>query len=162
MNRSRVFVYGAVALVVGVTVLSGPAIGLVDLTSPRFDTAGLGQGSATVDRVDAPDSATIDRGFQSKSYRLEVPEARARVTGVEGKPVLVYRIHVPGLGFTRASNYFLDGDSEGWTTLSLDGSPIEPEAVSTDRYTATLSVVLRTTDGESVVYNESIPVEVTG
>jgi len=161
MDRSTLFVYATVTLIVVVSVVSGPAMGLVDLTSPRSDTAGLGQGNATVDEVDAPDRVRIDRGFQSESYRLEVPDARVHLAAVTGRPILNYRIEIPALGYTRTSSHFLDSDSDGWTTLTLADATLSESAVSGTRHEGQLSIVVQSNGTGSTVYNRSVVVEVS-
>jgi len=160
MERSTALVYATVAVIVGVTVVSGPSVGLVDLTTPRADTTGLGQGNATIDRVEAPDRVRLDRGFQSESYRLEVPDARVHVAAVSGRPILNYRIEIDGMGYSRTSTFFLDGDDTGWKTLSFEGATLGTDEVTRDSYNGTLSVVVRASDTETVVYRASVPVEV--
>lgn len=160
MDRSQVVVYGAVAVILGATVASGPAVGLVDLTTRRFDGATLGQGNLTVDRVDAPATARLDRGLRSRSYYLKVPDARIRVAAVTGQPLVSYRIAVPAMGYSRATTHFLGPGDEGWVTLSLRQDTFPPERVDRSSYDAVLSVVVRANDTEDVLYNESITVEV--
>ncbi|WP_436932114.1 hypothetical protein [Halosimplex halobium] len=160
MDRGRVAVYAAAAVIVAVTVLSGPAVGLVDLTTPRYDMSGLGEGSAAVDEVDLPSSVSLDRGYQSQSYYLTVPDARVRFATVEGKPTVAYGIDIPALGYSRSTTHFLrDGDA-GWASLSLREDTFAEDAVDADRYEGELSLVVRDSDGKSVVANRTVPVEV--
>jgi len=160
MNRPRAFVYGAVALIVGVSVVSGPTVGLVDLTTPRYDTTGLGQGNISVDRVDAPERVELAQGYQSESYRLEVPDARIRVAAISGRPIVAYELAIPALGYDRGTAHFL-GDDDGWVTLSLSGDTLARDRVMQSTYNGTLSVVTRASGTETVVYRERVPVEVT-
>jgi len=161
MDRSTLFVYATVTVIVGVSVVSGPSVGLVDLTSPRADTAGLGQGNATIDGVDAPERVRIDRGFQSESYRLEVPDARVHLAAVTGRPILNYRLEIDALGYTRTSSHFLDSDSVGWTTLTLADATLSASAVADKRYEGRLSIVVQSNGTASTVYSRSVAVEVT-
>lgn len=160
MDRSTALVYATVALIVGVSVVSGPAVGLIDLTPPRADTAGLGQGNATVDRVEAPDRISIERGFQSESYRLEVPDARVNLAAVTGRPILNYRIEIEALGYTRTSSHFLDSGRTGWTTLTLADATLSESAVSGTRHEGTLSIIVQSDGNGTTVYERSVVVEV--
>jgi len=161
MDRPRVLVYATVALVLGVTVLSGPAIGLVDLTQPRYDMSGLGEGNATVDRIDAPSTVTLERGYQSESYYLLVPDARARFASISGKPTVAYGIEIPELGYSRSTTHFLSGGATGWIEFSLAEDTLADGTVSADRYDGRLTLVLRASDGETVLHNETVTVEVS-
>jgi hypothetical protein len=162
MDRPSVLVYGTVALVLGVTVLSGPAIGLVDLTQPRYDMSGLGEGNATVDQIDAPSAVTLERGYQSESYYLLVPDARTKFASISGKPTVAYGVEIPDLGYSRSTTHFLSGDETGWVEFSLSEDTLRNRTVSADRYDGRLTLVLRASDGKTVLHNETVPVEVSG
>jgi hypothetical protein len=159
MDRSRLFVAAVVAVVVAVPVLSGPAFGVVDLTRPSFE--GIGQGSATIDRVEAPDSGRFDRALSSENYVLEVPDARIRVAAIEGRPLVAYKVSVPELGYSRGTTHFLDGDDTGWVTLSLKSETFPPERIDRSSYEAELSIVLRVDDTEELLHEGPITLEVT-
>ena len=161
MDRSTLFVSVTVALIVTVTVVSGPAVGLVDLTSSRSDTAGLGQGNATVDAVEAPETIRIERGFQSESYRLEVPDTRVNLSAVTGRPILNYRVEIRSFGYTRTSSHFLDDESIGRFSLTLEDATLSQSAVSGTRHNGTLSVVVQSNGSARTVYERSVAVEVT-
>jgi len=161
MDRSTLLVYATAATIVGVTLVSGPAVGLVDLTSPRFDTSGLGQGTVTVDRVEPPDRIVLGGSFQSESYRLQVPDTSVTLSDIEGKPILTYWVEIDALGYNRVSTYFLDESNEGARTLSVDSATLGGDDVTEDRYNATLSLVVRANGNETTVYRSTVPVEVT-
>jgi len=160
MDRGRVLVYATAAVIVGVTVLSGPAIGLVDLTTPRYDMSGLGEGNATVDEVELPSSVAIDRGYQSQSYYLTVPDARIHLAAIDGKPTVAYGIDIPALGYSRSTTHFLSDGDTGWASLSLREDTLADDAVDADGYDGTLSLVLRDSGGKTLVANRTVPVEV--
>lgn len=165
MDRSRVLSAVAVSVILGVTLLSGPAVGVLDLTRERVDTTGIGQGNVTVDAVDAPDTAALDRAVASESYYLEVPAARVHIASVSGRPTLSYRVEIHELGYTRGSTHFLDADDaddDGWIAVSLERSTFSGDRITESAYDGTLSVVLRYNDTERVVYEEPVTVEVTG
>jgi len=160
MDRSQVLVAGAVCVICGVTLLSGPAIGLVDLTQSR--TAGLGEGNATVAAVDAPDTARFDRALESESYYLEVPDVRVRLASVTGQPSLSYKLRINEMGYTRSTTFFLTESDVGWVTLSLERDSLPGDRVTNSSYRGALSVVLRYNSTERVVYDQPVTVEVSG
>jgi len=162
MDRPRVLVSLTAALVLTVTVLSGPAIGLADLTQPRYDMSGLGEGNATVDRVEAPSTVTLERGYQSESYYLVVPPARAHFASLSGKPTVAYGIEIPELGYSRSTTHFLSGGETGWVEFSIAEDTLRNRTVSADRYDGQLTLVLRTSGEKTVVHNGSVSVEVSG
>jgi len=161
MDRGRAVVYAVTGLILGVTVLSGPAIGLIDLTTPRYDMSGLGEGNVTIDGIELPSSVVLDRGYQSQSYYLTVPDARIRFVAIEGKPTVAYGIDVPALGYSRSTTHFLSDGTVGWTSLSLRQDTLSDDAVDAERYDGRLSLVLRDSDGKTVLANRTVAVEVT-
>lgn len=162
MGRSGLLAAVAVTVIVGVTLVSGPAVGVVDLTQPRLDAAGLGQGNATVGSVEAPATARFDRGFQTESYSLEVPDARLRVETVTGHPVVSYRLAIPALGYSRTTTYVLGPADTGWVTLSFARDTLPADAVTASSYAGTLSIVLRHGDAERLLSERAVTVAVTG
>lgn len=161
MERARGAVYATVAVIVGLTLVSGPAVGLVDLTSPRYDTGGLGQGNATVAEVDAPERAQLDRGYQSDSYYLKAPDARLRFSSIAGKPTVSYSLEIQDLSYTRSTTTFLQPDDEGWVQLSMEQATFEGDRITGQEYRGNLSIVLRANGNETVIHRAEIPVEVT-
>lgn len=162
MRIATGIVYGTVAVIVGLTVVSGPLVGAVDFTRDRTDLAGLGTGNVSVDRVSAPESVELGRAYQSESYHLEVPDATINVTAISGRPVVAYRVEIPALGYARSTSHFLDESRTGSVRLSIERDRIVPDRVDDRRYDGTLSVVARYNDTERVLYRDPVPVEVTG
>lgn len=158
MDGSRIALYASIAVILTVTVLSGPAVGLVDLTTPRFGD-NIGQGNATVEEVDAPTTARLDRGFQSESYTLKVPDARIYAAAIDGQPVVSYRISIPEMGYSRSTAHFVGPEDTGWVELSITGDTLAQDRVAGPAYNGTISVIVRGTD-EHVVYEGNVTVEV--
>mgnify|MGYP000657541361 CR=1 FL=1 len=160
MNRPRVLVYATVTIILGVSLLSGPAIGLVDLTTPRYDMSGLGEGNATVDRVDAPSSVTLERAYQSESYYLTVPDARIHFSSLSGKPTVAYGIEISELGYSRSTTHFMTEGRTGWVTISLREDTFANDEVTKSGYDGRLTIVLRDSGGKTLVENKSVRIEV--
>jgi hypothetical protein len=160
MDVSRVLVAVAVSAIVVTTVVSGPAVGLVDLTQPRVDLANLGQGNATVAAVDAPDTVRIERSLQSESYTLAVPDARLRLASVTGRPTVSYKVAIPGLNYTRGTTHFLDESDTGWVALAVEPDTLASDRIEATDYEGRLTITLRYNDTERIVHDESVTVEV--
>lgn len=160
MDRSRALALLSVGVVLGVTVASGPVVGVVDLTTPRLDTDAIGQGTATVDAVDAPETARFDRAVQSESYVLRIPDARIHIADIEGGPVVSYTLSIPEMGYSRTTTHFLDGTEEGWVTLSVEPATLGPDMVTQSSYDGELSIVLRG-DEERVLLERNVTAEVS-
>lgn len=162
MDDARVAVYAAVAIVLGTALVSGPLVGAVDFTHERGETFAPGSGSADVSVVSTPERARLDRGsFGSGAYNLRVPDATVRITAVSGQPILVYKIRIPDLGYTRSTAHFLDSSSEGRTTVSIEADALDPDGIDRDSYPGELVVLVRADGGDEVLYRGPITVEVT-
>lgn len=159
MNRSRLFVLATVAVIVSVPVASGPAVGLVDLTTSPLD--GIGSGSATIDDIEAPDNARFDRGLASDSYVLKVPDARVHVAAIEGRPLVSYKLSIPTMSYSRATTHFLGPNDTGWVDVSIQSETFPASRIDRSSYEARLSLILRVNDTERTFHDSSITVEVT-
>lgn len=160
MDRSTGATYGTVALILAVTLLSGPVAGVLDLTTPRVDASGAGEGTASIDEVDAPTTATFDRGYRSESYYLKVPDARVHVAEVTGRPLLAYRLDVHAMNYSRTTTHFLEPGDDGWIALSISRDTFAGDGVTREGYEGSLSIAVRGSGEETVVYSEEIAIEV--
>lgn len=160
MNASRLAVYSTVAVIFAVTVASGPLVGAIDVTDRGYDSSGLGQGNVTVRAVEAPTTGQLDSEFGAEEFYLKIPDATIRVENVTGKPIVSYRISIPGLGHTQAATHFLGESDAGAIQLSLAQQSFQPDAVTEDEYDGELSVLVRRNDQKRTVYSDSITVEV--
>ncbi|WP_224333839.1 hypothetical protein [Haloprofundus halobius] len=173
MHASGVAVRLAALLVVTTAVASGPLVSGVDFTpdasSAEIDEADavpLGTGDASVDNVSvAADGVRLERGaYGSASYYLRMPDATARLRSVTGRPMLVYNVRIPELGYERSSTAFLNESftADGPTTLALtlDDDPVDPERVTESSYEAEVSVLLRTQSERRVLHERTVTVEV--
>jgi len=160
MDVERATIWSVVGLVVVTTLVSGPLVGAVDLTTEP-DRPALGSGSVTVDSVSLPDRATLTAGrFGADEYTLEVPDATVQITAVEGRPILVYRLSIPERGYTRSTTHFLSDRNTGAYSLSLAADTFVPSTVQNESYEGRLEIVVRANDSSRVVADRTIPVEV--
>ncbi len=160
MERSRAAVYATVAVIVLVTVASGPLIGAVTVPEGGVSGPAPGTGNATVSVVSMPDQVTLEPGaYDTDVYYLEVPDAVLDVSAVTGKPVLTYSLSVPGLK-SRSSVFFLQSGEQGRKELSMARLSFDPAEVGKEQYTGELRLVLRGSGGELTLYREPVVVEV--
>lgn len=163
MDDTRVAVYAAVAIILGTTLVSGPLVGAVDFTTERDETFAPGSGSADVTVISTPERAQLDRGsFGSGAYYLRVPDATVRLDAVSGQPMLVYKIRIPDLGYTRGTTHFLDSGAEGRTAVSIEEDALDPEDIDRESYPGELVLLVRADGGDEVLYRGPITVDVTG
>jgi hypothetical protein len=162
MDLSRALAAGTVAVVLAVTLVSGPLVGAVDLTEARDDdTSGeLGFGSVEATIVSLPDDPRLVKGqYGSGAYYLRVGPATVDVSNVEGRPMLVYKLRIPELGYARGTTTFLDGGMSGSQRFSIDEAAVSPEKVTREAYDGELVVLVRSGNESRVI--ERRPVTVT-
>ncbi len=158
MHGSRSAVPLVVAVVLATTLVSGPLVGAVDLTSAS-EPSPFGGGSVTVDDVSLPGEATLAPArFGAAGYYLRVPPATIRLGSVSGTPRLSYRIEISGLAYSRSSVYV--PDSAGDYSLSIDRARFDDGEVSAESYDATISVLYRANQSQREIASRPITVEV--
>ena len=158
------FVWRVRALTVGVILfvllISGPAVGLVDLTPEQRNPDSLGDGTADVTMASDPTSdLRIDEGrFGTGVYYLRMPPAVVDVSSVTGRPQLTYKVSVPGLDYTDSTSQMLD--STGRTTVHLDDRAFAPKSLTNDSYRAEVVVRVQSFEMDTVVYQRNVTVTV--
>ncbi|MFC7155286.1 hypothetical protein ACFQPA_07435 [Halomarina halobia] len=162
MNVEATAVHGTVGVVLLALVLTGP-YGPIDATASPSDGFGSGEGTADVRDVRLPEAATLERGrYGETAYALSVPPATATVTGVTGRPILVYEVRIADLGYSRVSLTSLDAGVDGRVRLTVAADAFAPDRIDRRRYEATVSVTLRSGEERTVVDRATVPVEVIG
>ncbi|WP_018258128.1 hypothetical protein [Halomicrobium katesii] len=160
MDVDRTVVWGVVGLVVVTTLVSGPLVGAVDLTSDA-ETPAYGVGSVTVESASLPERATLTAGrFGAGEYRLQVPDAAVAIAAVEGRPLLVYKLEIDERGYSRSTTHFLSTENVGSYAASMSDDTFAPDTVNQTAYDGRLALVVRANDSGRVVAERSITVEV--
>lgn len=162
MDPERLAVVGVVATVLVVSLLSGPLVAGVDLSpTPTDDGAPPQTGNATVEVLSTPDSVRLEKGsFGSDApYTLVVPDATVRISNVTGGPLLVYKLRIPDLGYSRGTTHFLDASSAGTRSVGLEQTTVD-ENLSKDQYRGELLLLLRGDGPERTLHRDNVTVEV--
>lgn len=158
MNVGSYVPYVAAALILLGTLASGP-LALAD--RPERETGGIGTGSVTVSEVTLPETVTLRQGrYGEDSYYLQVPAATVVFEGIQGRPVLTYKLDIPGLRYTRESAFFLGSETGDRMQLSLQRDQLAPSTVRNDSYAGELRVVDRTGEESRVVARQNVTVQV--
>lgn len=158
MNRERAVLVATMGILLGVTFASGPLVG-VSLTETKSFDPGSGTIEASV--AETPKTATLQRASHGGGvYYLQADPIAVDVTSVTGQPSLAYELAVPALGHTTSSITFLDGNEEGAVRLEFDPSTLEADRIDAEQYDATLSVIANDDDGEHVLTETNVTVEV--
>ncbi|RXK47251.1 hypothetical protein [Halorientalis pallida] len=153
---------GTVAVVLVVLVLSGPLVGVVDLTPESRGAAELGDGTANVTVTGDPgaDLAITSGRFGTNVSYLRIPPAAVDVHHVEERPRLLYLVSVPGLGFERSVTEPLDERVDGRVNIPMSDRAFAHVRVRNDSYRATVVVRVQSFEETRTVYrrNTTVPV----
>ncbi|RXK46236.1 hypothetical protein [Halorientalis pallida] len=150
--------YVAAAVILVVTLASGP---LAIADRPAEQPTQIGTGSVTISDVRLPETATLRQGqFGEASYYVQVPPATVVFDGIEGRPILTYKLEIAALGYTRESAFFLGPDTGERMQFSLERDELPPEDVRNDSYAGVLRVVERAGEESRVVAERNVTVRV--
>lgn len=151
-----------IAGILGVLVLSGPVVDVVDLTPAARDDANVGSGSADVTVTGDPAAdIRIDRGrFGTGVYYLRPPAFGVSVADVAGRSRLVYIVRVPALDYEGSTSDRLGPGAAGDRTLQLSSRAFERDRITEDSYRAELVVRVQSFEGDRVVYHRNVTVRV--
>ncbi|AQL43095.1 hypothetical protein BV210_10380 [Halorientalis sp. IM1011] len=154
--------FGTAAVVLAVLLLSGPLVGIVDLTPESRGAAELGAGTANATVVGDPTAelAITSGRFGTNVSYLRIPPASVDVDRVEQRPRLLYVVRVPQLDFERSVTHPLDESVDGRVTLRMDDRAFPNRVIRTDSYRATVIVRVQSFDGTRTIYrrNATVPV----
>jgi len=117
----------ATALVlVGLALATGPLVGLSVTAEPGpAPDAGTGSIDATV--AGTPDAVRIERGdYGADVAHLEAPPVVLRVASVDGQPTVGYEVAIPGLDYSRTTQWVFDPSLTGRQELRLRRATLPP------------------------------------
>lgn len=146
-------------LVVGVVlvtlVVSGPVVGL-DFTEPADE---LGEGTATLDSVEAPDRQLriTDGRFGTEANYLRIPDLVADVDEIEGRPQIVYEVIVPGLDVKRRSTEVVSSSG----TVRVEMADRALDSVPEAPHRGYVVVGVQSFSSDVTIANRSVEVVVT-
>ncbi|MFB6297922.1 MAG: hypothetical protein ABEH56_05320 [Salinirussus sp.] len=162
MDTSRVAVYATVAVVLVVTLATGP-IGPIEVPAADRGIEGdlPGTGNATVTVISTPETLRLVRGVSGTDvYYLRAPPTVLSVESVQGRPILTYKIDIDGLGYQQNVARFLNASREGRVRFEVNrGGPLEAGQVEAGRYDGRIRLILRG-EQQRTVYETRVSVEV--
>lgn len=162
MDYGRGVVFGTIGVILVTTLVSGPLVPGVSLTSEP-ERQSFGQGNATVAEVTLPATATFERAnFGAENYHLTVPPTTVRFETLDGSPTLTYRLTIVALDYTRTTTHFLGPSTGERYRLTMRSDTFSLEAINQSSYDGQLSVVKRDSAGESVAAARNVTIEVSG
>lgn len=160
MERTRAVITSVIAIILGVTLLSGPLVPGVTLATEPEPVA-LESGNVTVSTVEMPDEVTLEKGsYGAASYYLDARPVRIQFANLTGRPTLVYRLTIEELGYTRTTNHFLDDSTSDTYDLTLASDTFTDGEIERKQYTGTVIVSKRDGAGHGVVATRNITISV--
>jgi len=159
MLQYRSLVSLVAAVIVLVSLLTGPTLGLIAV--PTEEPRELGTGSATLTVESMPDSATLRADSYTDVHRLDVSPPVLSVSDVDGSPLITVSINVDRLEFSQGSVYTLEPGMEGHHSFPIRRSSIDSAEIDEESYEARVRVVLRDDSGRTVLDERNVTVEVT-
>ena len=160
MERTRAVITSVIAIILGVTLLSGPLVPGVTLATEPEPVA-LESGNVTVSTVEMPEKVTLEKGsYGAASYYLDAPPVRIQFANRTGRPTLVYKLTIEELGYTRTTNHFLDDSTGDTYDLTLASDTFTGGEIEHEQYTGTVTVSKRDGAGHGVVATRNITISV--
>jgi hypothetical protein len=165
MQAGRVAATVTVAVILLVSLVSGPLVGAVDLSpAPEIDESfGPGQGSMNVTVHSVPDEARlVESDFGAGAYFLRMDPVDVTLSEIRGQPILVYKLRISGLTFVSSRNTFATEADEGRMSVPFAEDTVQRERVneSVEEYPAEIVVGVLANDEERVVQRTNVTVGV--
>lgn len=161
MDSIRASVAVVTVAVITISVISGPLVGGLDLTPESWTGSNPGSGNVSVSVKSTPESATLRRISGRDTYRLEVPSATVNVGSVSGRPLIVYKLRLREIGYTRSTILFLNSSRVGQQNIKIEPGTTRISPPVEDTYTGELLILIRSDAGERELYEGNVTVEVT-
>lgn len=145
MDDVRAVVLATAGVIVALTLLTGPLIGIFSVPAEGgLGGEGLATGNATLSEIRFPEDPTITAGqYEAGQYVLRTGDVGVRVSNVTGRPLLSYKLEVEGLDYTRSSLIVLEPGMEGPRSIQLARATLAASAVDRDSYPGELRLILR-------------------
>lgn len=158
MNAGRAVVALAVLVVIGVSLASGPLVGVSVVDEPAFEP-GTGSLDATVE--EAPETATLAEARHGAGvYHLRSDPIRLDVADATGQPTVAYQLTVVEMNYTSSTATFLDGGTTGAFDLEFEPATLDADRIDSDEYDGVLRVYVYDDDGDRLLYETDVTIEV--
>lgn len=160
----RKIIWATIILISGTAVLSGPLVAQVDLSrepanADRLYCGPSGSASVEVRGFDEEGFAIERQRFGTDAYELETPDLSATVDDVEGCPVVIFEVVIPAFDHTSVRRFYPSSNSNEQLSLRTVGGTFQPEKVTNDSYSMTVSVVIEG-DERTTVFERNLTVPV--
>jgi hypothetical protein len=160
MDADESIVTGSVVAVLLVLLVTGPAVGLVDVT-PRSDARMVGDGTARVSAVDLNvESFRFEPGrFGTGADYLRIPDPTVRLASVTGQPRIVYRVSMPAADVEKIQTRLLSPGDERARVSMADRAFLQCQChrgVRDEPYLVLVEIRIQSFEVDEVVYNRTL------
>lgn len=162
MELSDHFIWTALGLIVGISLVSGPLVASVDFTGHASNTFCEPSGDAQVTISDFSTNGFIMQrsGANASHYEVVGPPVQATVGNIRGCPVLTLELQIPELGFRSVRKSFLAPGDGPSITLTVVGGQFDEERITQDSYPGVIKLSL-TGDETRTLYNKTTTINVS-
>ena len=145
-------------LVVATLITTGPLVDVGDFDDSA--DAGIGDGNATVDRVDFDGSLRLTEGrFGADFVYLRIPEAKVHLSSVSDHSRIVYEVDVPALGFKRVGTTDISSGAPATVSVGMADQAFTPDSIPNSRVSGAVRVRIQSFATDRVVDNRSVSME---
>lgn len=163
MPADRNFARLTTVLIIGVVILSGPVLPVMDFTPESVSEVNQSHSASVSIYEESKSAIKIAPGRFGAGIYLFGPSITVVVEAVSGSPILVYELQVPGLHRNVVDVTFLDETEAGQhLTLDMERSSIPVEQIDKKRYLAVIELRLRAGDETKIVMRQNLTVIVEG
>lgn len=160
MVLSRHLPHLTVGVILLGSLLSGPMVGAVDLSSEDARTI-AGNGSVHVEVTSVPEDGRLAPArYATTGYVLSLPPATVDVSNLSGNPMVVYKLRIPELGYVAGTTHVLNERFTGRQTLTFDEAVLNRSALRYDTYRGELLILKRVHERDTVLYRGNVTLRV--
>lgn len=155
-----------ITIILGVILVSGPLVPMVDFTTTSF-TAALADNERSSLNVSsirvAEDGPKLKPGNYEWQAVLDAPTVTVRVDQVTGSPLLIYELSVTGLSHNIATLVaFNEGDVGRTYNLDIQNSTLRTSDINESSYPAEIRLRIRSGNETTTIYRKNVTVTTEG
>jgi hypothetical protein len=162
MDSGRAALAWALGVIFLLSLATGPQVGVLDVPAQQtFGGGGLGEGNASITAVEFDGRVRFEAGaYGTDVYHLRASSISLRVADVTERPMLLYKLTVPELGYSRQTNVVLDRSRRGPMTVDLAPDTFDRGAIDQETYRGTVRLVVRGAGPDRTVFERNVTIEV--
>lgn len=160
MKTSYLVAYSTAFVFIGLSLASGPLLGLSLTTQSQTDfNPGTGSFDATV--IETPDTIIVKPArYGANVSHIHAPAVKLHISDMTGQPTVIYKLIFNELNYSSSTVWFLDSPTTGEYDLEFAQKTIAPDRFNHYEYNGTLEVIVRDDAGEQILVKTDITLKV--